>query len=613
MKQIDDIINDYINAKDTDYAIMIDGQWGAGKSYYWENTLRKQIEEAVISGSSKKEKYKAVKISLFGIQGVDDLKLEIYTSLYVNDQKSKKRNYISFGTDLLKRIASMTKLSIDKRLAVNFLSLVPIDLSTRVLCFDDLERLNADILKEVLGYINSLIEQHHQKVVFICNDVECKLPDYTSYKEKLIRFTCKLQTDIPTVLETLMKDKEERLKSFILLNKSWISQVYKNAKCDNLRTLKFNMDIMERIYPDVLANMGEPEWKVDNYILLLTMAYSIESRLKANDPQLNFILDLTQSWANQISYIDNIVHSSSDWPDDKKVEESKDPKEKYLREKRNRYFKNTFIYGTSKALLDYVCSGDFDQVLFVYDVQRIITEAKRFNYTDEQKLMSKLSNFWDIDDEELYNAIEEVIKGTKEMEYPMEYYPNYFLKLQRLQDFRFADTGHSIIELKMIFQHAIENCTKVGYNEQLNGIYQNADGATDEFKELTELVYTLNYNQRNIKMGNEFEDAILHLYNNVNLEQFWNIPINLFAEISAKDFFKSFLKCQNCRKRDVCNFFEARYKIVEYQQLDTNFINSIVELLVDYLKSKVRPSPSKKYCEYLLKILINSAEDTSDN
>ena len=80
MKQVDDIINDYINAEDTDYAIMIDGQWGAGKSYYWENVLRKQIEETGIPRNSKNEKYKAAKISLFGIQSVDDLKLEIYTS-----------------------------------------------------------------------------------------------------------------------------------------------------------------------------------------------------------------------------------------------------------------------------------------------------------------------------------------------------------------------------------------------------------------------------------------------------------------------------------------------------------------------------------------------------
>ena len=612
MKQVDDIINDYINAEDTDYAIMIDGQWGAGKSYYWENVLRKQIEETGIPRNSKNEKYKAAKISLFGIQSVDDLKLEIYTSLCNVDEKSKKKNFISFGSSLLKGLGDKLGLPIDKKLAANFLSLIPIDLSRRVLCFDDLERLNTDILKEVLGYINSLIEQHHQKVVFICNNVECKSSDYTSYKEKLIRFTCKLQTDIPAILETLMKDKEEKFKDFILLNKGWIGQVYKNAKCNNLRTLKFNMDIMERIYPDILANMGEPEWKVDNYVLLLTMVYSIESRLKANDLQLNYILDLTQSWANQVSYIDSIARSNSDWSDDKKVEDKKDPKEEYLREKRNKYFKNSFIYGTSKALLDYVCNGDFDQALFVCDVKKMTAEARRFNYTDEQKLMSKLSNFWDIDDEEMYSAIEEVIKGTTEMRYPMEYYPNFFLRLQRLQDLGFADTGCSIVELKRIFQYAIENCTKAGYNEQLNGIYQNADGATDEFKELTELVYALNYDQRNIKMGNEFEDAILHLNKNINLKQFWNIPINLFAEITAKDFFESFLKCHNSRKRDVCNFFKERYKVVEHQQLDTDFINRIVELLVDYLNSKARPAPSKKYCEYLLKMLPNSTKNTSD-
>ena len=29
--QIDKIITDYVLSKDTDYAIMIDGEWGAGK------------------------------------------------------------------------------------------------------------------------------------------------------------------------------------------------------------------------------------------------------------------------------------------------------------------------------------------------------------------------------------------------------------------------------------------------------------------------------------------------------------------------------------------------------------------------------------------------------
>lgn len=43
--QINKIITDYVSAKDTDYAIMIDGEWGAGKTWYWENVLAEQIKQ----------------------------------------------------------------------------------------------------------------------------------------------------------------------------------------------------------------------------------------------------------------------------------------------------------------------------------------------------------------------------------------------------------------------------------------------------------------------------------------------------------------------------------------------------------------------------------------
>ena len=32
--ELDQIIKDYLTANDTDYAIMINGEWGSGKSYY---------------------------------------------------------------------------------------------------------------------------------------------------------------------------------------------------------------------------------------------------------------------------------------------------------------------------------------------------------------------------------------------------------------------------------------------------------------------------------------------------------------------------------------------------------------------------------------------------
>lgn len=605
MIHIDNIVKDYITSKNTDYAIMIDGQWGAGKSFYWKHTLAPMIAGTEIP--DKSDCYKPVKVSLFGIQSVDDLKLEIYSALYLDDYrdgKDKQKKYIKdgllVGGGILKVVADKLGISVEKKLAANLLSLSGIDLSTRVLCFDDLERLDEDIMKEVLGYINTLVEEKHLKVVLICYNDQCKSSDYDSYKEKLVRYTCKLKADIPAVIESLMEGKDENFRQFILVNKEWISSVYQKAECDNLRTLKFNMDVMERIYPDVTSNMGKPEWKVPGYVLLLTMTYSIESKVKAENQLIEHLLQLSQSWANQISYMDSLTTNRRF--SDEEPKEITDPKELYLRKARSMYFQNTYVYGSSKALLDYILTGNFNQERFIVEIKAMAEEASRIHYTDEQKLMSKLGDFWDIDDDDLAKAIAEVLDGTFARKYPMAYYPNYFLRLQRLQEFGFADTGHSIVELKQIFSGAINECSKTGYNEQLNGIYDHTDNATPEFRELAKQVYDLNYAQRNESMSNEFKEAMLNLESNVDLHAFYNLPVNLYANINATDFFQSFLKCHNTRKRDVLKFFEERYDFVEHRNLDAVFIANISTILEEHLNSKdTLPSPSKKYCEHLLK------------
>lgn len=40
MKQLNKVISDYLNAESTDYAIMINGEWGCGKTYYLEHDFK---------------------------------------------------------------------------------------------------------------------------------------------------------------------------------------------------------------------------------------------------------------------------------------------------------------------------------------------------------------------------------------------------------------------------------------------------------------------------------------------------------------------------------------------------------------------------------------------
>lgn len=40
MEQLNKVIADYLNAESTDYAIMINGEWGCGKTYYFEHEFK---------------------------------------------------------------------------------------------------------------------------------------------------------------------------------------------------------------------------------------------------------------------------------------------------------------------------------------------------------------------------------------------------------------------------------------------------------------------------------------------------------------------------------------------------------------------------------------------
>jgi tRNA A37 threonylcarbamoyladenosine biosynthesis protein TsaE len=61
MNNLEQIITDYLQAKETDYAIMINGDWGCGKTYYIRNILTdniKKIKSVVpTSGKAQKKNY----------------------------------------------------------------------------------------------------------------------------------------------------------------------------------------------------------------------------------------------------------------------------------------------------------------------------------------------------------------------------------------------------------------------------------------------------------------------------------------------------------------------------------------------------------------------------
>ena len=65
MEDLVESILDYIRADYTDYAIMINGEWGSGKTYFWNNKVRNKLKEISVSQNKHSSN---IHVCLFQIQ-----------------------------------------------------------------------------------------------------------------------------------------------------------------------------------------------------------------------------------------------------------------------------------------------------------------------------------------------------------------------------------------------------------------------------------------------------------------------------------------------------------------------------------------------------------------
>ena len=54
MEDLVESILDYVRADYSDYAIMINGEWGSGITHFWNNKIRKKIDSMKFNGKQYK-------------------------------------------------------------------------------------------------------------------------------------------------------------------------------------------------------------------------------------------------------------------------------------------------------------------------------------------------------------------------------------------------------------------------------------------------------------------------------------------------------------------------------------------------------------------------------
>lgn len=417
MKELEDIIQDYLQAKDTDYALMINGDWGCGKTYYLNHGFKEFVEKTTCPFASDVKtkfihrykrgqidsKFKIAFISLYGISSPEDFSYRVF--LGVNSW-AKTKIFTFIGTAGSK-IANALNVDISKGDVANINHIS----DNTVLVFDDLERICSDKIrvKEVLGLINEYSEHNHHKVIVVCNeDVYASLiegvnkdEEYWQYKEKTIRHTYRFEANVPNVYDVIASSFErEDFKQFLQQHKTFILHLFSLGGKKNLRTLKFYIDSMFKLF------CNTPEVKYKESILktlsVSTMIYVSEykngrRKEKLNELKAKYELDLGKAiWGHQNSREEKTEPSYSD----------------EVAEIYGSIFHNEMV--CLPFIIDYIVTGYLDINLFNDWVNERNKELVDAEEKPENKLYRKLSSFASIDDNTLVGDLNQIIQYAKD-------------------------------------------------------------------------------------------------------------------------------------------------------------------------------------------------------
>lgn len=243
--KFDRSINAFLQNKELSVAV-INGAWGVGKTYHWENNIIKKYMRDTKIGS---EKY--TYISLFGINS----KYELKRSLLINNNTSNLRE---LSVSQLLKIDDANHKDLIVEIEFNKF------LDRKIICFDDIERKGDELKLLDLFSIIDLAIKEKCKIILILNfDVLSKETQnkFNLYKEKIIDLEIEF---CPNYLE-LTNIYFQNLKH---IEKKEIAQQLKFIELKNLRVIYKSKLLIDRIREN---NKVKLSFKLNNILVKLIL------------------------------------------------------------------------------------------------------------------------------------------------------------------------------------------------------------------------------------------------------------------------------------------------------------------------------------------------------
>lgn len=173
IKQMEAVVKDYIDADfpgEYRYALMLNGKWGSGKTYFIQNNI---ISSYISDFHNDRKSIRGIYISLNGLKDREEITSSIMTGI----SRARSGRSILLAANFIFGITSdLINTHVGNNTAENFqafMNLLSFDEGEFFFVFDDLERCLMP-LEESLGYISAFVEQHKAKVIILANENEIK-------------------------------------------------------------------------------------------------------------------------------------------------------------------------------------------------------------------------------------------------------------------------------------------------------------------------------------------------------------------------------------------------------------------------------------------------------
>ncbi len=617
------IKNDRIN-----YAVLIDGEWGSGKTYFIKEELIPKLNEDIANNGNKPtlKNKKPLYISLYGVDSLDSVSAQIY--LQITGKYSK---IASLGLSVIKIIKPDLNYSeIFGTLNENS------NLKNYVLIFDDLERANLDI-NMCLAYINSFVEHHGIKVIIIANENEVGKIDFNkNYELKLLStmqsninyedpekkdfFGKKVDTTVPSI--SIIKERVDRLYemnyNYRLIKEKLIGKTYKYIpnldtiidklidiyKYDNAYYLflkEHKKTLMNEINLYTCGNLRTVKCIFEDFYELYLKIKKANLKLEKemySKIYINFIIDVINIKAGNkmLNWSGGIKYQTTCFGDDE--------------------HQSTFMYFLAfKFVDDYILNKNID----VKEIESTIDEYVNSNENDfenSDNAFSELKCYWELEDDklrELLNALKDELNDDL---YPCSIFPKIVVTLSALQNLNFEPK--LIDEIITIMEDKIDKNLDRKYYINYDQIIRN-EKVLNIYNKNIERLKIASKNKNTIINNDSVENILndddwgIKLYNYIHESENYNYFFNGKGFLSKLNIGKIINNIDKSNNRNIYHFkycIDRMYSfgnIKEYYDSDREAFEELINGISKLEKDKYGVT-KKEAVNYLESVLSEKLE-----